>query len=286
MTINIMAATGQFGRRVVESLIQDGIDPDNLIVTVRDTDKAERLFDVDFHIRYGDFDDHSSLLSAYQDSDTLLLITSMAPVEPRVQQFANALSAAQAAGVRHVVFVSIQSCDPGSRFLMNPFYLYAESKLRLSDLNWTILRNGLYLDPVADWAPELEEMGRLPYPVQWGKIAYISRDDLARAAAAALMYEGAENRLYELTGPEAVSMTGLAKALSEATGTHIAFDQVSDEEFARICRESGDSDYLVRTLLSMYEAVDRGEYERVTDHVEQLTGEAPETVEAYLKRKL
>lgn len=286
MTINIMAATGQLGRRVVEALIRQGIDPDHLIATVRHPDKADQLFDIDFQYRYGDYEDHSSLLTAYEDTDTLLLITSMAPVEPRVQQFANALSAAQAAGVRRVVFLSIQSAHPESRFQMNPFYVYAESKLRLSELNWTILRNGLYLDPVADWAPDLMEMGRLPYPVERGRVAYISRDDLARAIAAALLREETGNQLYELTGPEAVSMPDLAKALTEATGTEIVFDRVSDEEFARICREDGTPDHLVRLLVSMYEAVDHGEFERVTDHVRKLTGKKPATAREYLERRL
>lgn len=286
MTINIAAATGHLGRLVVEELIRQGIDPDNLIASVRNVDKAEDLFDIDFHIRYADFEDHSSMLSAYEDTDVLLLITSTAPVEPRVQQFANALSAAQAAGVRRIAFCSFIATSPESRFLMNPFYLYAESKLRLSEMTWTILRNGMYLDPVADWAPGLAEMGRLPYPVDWGKVAYISREDLASATAAALLGDDHANRVYELTGPKAVSMPELAAALSEATGKEILFDRVSEEEFARMCREDGIPDHMVRILLSMYEAVDRGEFERVTDHVEKLTGQAAATPESFLQKSI
>jgi NAD(P)H dehydrogenase (quinone) len=124
----------------------------------------------------------------------------------------------------------------------------------------------------------------LPYPVREGRVAYISRDDLARAIAAVCLKEGHSGSVYELTGPEAVSMPRLAEAISAASGTAVAYQQVSEEEFAAVCRAGGDPEPLVQILVSMYRAVDAGEFERVTDHVERLTGTPAETVETYLKR--
>lgn len=164
--------------------------------------------------------------------------------------------------------------------------LYAESKLRTSGLTWTILRDNMYLDPVADWAPDLVKMGRLPYPVKQGRVAYVSRDDLAQAIAASLLTDGHDDTLYELTGPEAVSMPELAEALSSATGHPIAFEQVTDEEYAELCRADGVPEMIIQALTTMYHAVDQGEFERVTDHIERLTGRPPRTVPAYLKAVL
>ena len=79
-------------------------------------------------------------------------------------------------------------------------------------------------------------MGRLPYPVQTGRVAYISRDDLARASAGALHQGGHSGCVYELTGPEAMSMTCLAASLTAVTGAPITFDPVSEAEFAAVCR--------------------------------------------------
>ena len=69
------------------------------------------------------------------------------------------MEAAKEVGVQRVLFSSLSTAKLTSRFLIAPFLLYAESKLRLSGLEWTILRNGMYLDPVAEWLPELVELG-------------------------------------------------------------------------------------------------------------------------------
>jgi NAD(P)H dehydrogenase (quinone) len=225
---------------------------------------------------------------AFQDTDVLLLIPTLAPVEHRVQQFFQALEAAKAAGVKRVVFSSFATAVPESKFYVSPFYMYAESKLRLSGLEWTILRNGMYLDPIADWIPELVEMGRLPYPVKEGKTAYISREDLARATAAACLDSGHSEKVYELTGAEALSMPRLAEIISKVTGKPVRFDCITDDEFAQVCREGNEDvpEPMIAILTSLYHAVDNKEFERVTDHVELLTGTPPETAESYLARKI
>ena len=181
---------------------------------------------------------------------------------------------------------SFSAARTDSRFLIAPYLVYAESKLRVSGMDWTILRNGMYLDPLADWAPALARQGRLPYPVRQGRVAYISRDDLARASAGALMQDGHSGQVYELTGPEAVSMPQLAAALAAATGAPIVFDCVSEAEFMANCREDGIPDRDSAILASMYRAVDHGECEQVSEHVELLSGAPAETVDKYLRRAI
>jgi NAD(P)H dehydrogenase (quinone) len=146
----------------------------------------------------------------------------------------------------------------------------------------------MYLDTIADWIPEIVEMGRLPYPVKSGKVAYISRDDLARATAAALTGEGHSEKTYELTGAEALSMERLAGIISEVTGRPVRFDSITDEEYGEICR-TGDEEvpeFLIPMLTTLYHAVDNGEFELVTDHVEKLTGRPPQDAASFLRSAL
>lgn len=286
MKINVLGSTGQLGGKVVQSLIGLGAAPGDIIASVRTPAKAEGLAAQGLDIRQADYDDPESLKAAFQGTDTLLLIPSFAPVEQRIQQFYQALEAAKSAGVKRVVFSSFATSVPDSRFYVTPFFLYAESKLRLSGLDWTILRNGMYLDPIADWVPELVEMGRLPYPVKEGRVAYISRDDLARATAAACLDSRHAGQLYELSGAEALTMSKLAEIISSVTGRPVRFDSIGEEEYARICREGveGVPEPLIALLISLYHAVDNREFEKVTGHVAEITGRPPETAESYLRR--
>ncbi|QDT17192.1 Rossmann-fold NAD(P)-binding domain-containing protein [Alienimonas californiensis] len=92
-----------------------------------------------------------------------------------------------------------------------------------------ITRGGLYLDPVADWIPDLIRIGKLPYPVRHGWVSYISRDDLARAFAAIFTGDGHLERLYKLMRSRAVSMEGLDAAVSRSMGAEIFSEAVSED---------------------------------------------------------
>jgi NAD(P)H dehydrogenase (quinone) len=122
--------------------------------------------------------------------------------------------------------------------------------------------------------------------VEQGRVAYISRDDLARATASALLDDAHLGRVFDLTGPEALTMDRLAEIVSEATGAAITYDRITDEQYARVCREGEESvpQYLIPILTSLYHAVDNGEFARVTDHVERLTGSGAEDALSYLRR--
>ena len=286
MKINVLGGTGQLGSRIIDALLHAGATPDQLVVSCRNESKARRFADIGIEIRFADYDIPESLAPAFDSTDALMLIPSMAPVEDRVIEHDRILAGAKSASVGRIVFSSFGAARTDSMFLVAPYLVYAESKVRLSGIDWTILRNGMYLDPLAEWAPDLAKLGRLPYPVKCGHVAYISRDDLARASASALMQAGHSGQVYELTGPEAVSMPQLAGALTAATGTPIAFDCVSEPEFEAICREDDIPDEIVAILASMYRAVDHGEFAQVTDHVELLSGTPAESVEAYLQRAI
>jgi NAD(P)H dehydrogenase (quinone) len=282
--INIMCAGGRLGLRVTQCLLNQGAAPNNLIASLRTPDKVKHLAELGVTVRHADYDDPDSLRSAYQGTEVLFLIPSSAPVEPRVRQHYNALEAAKQAGIKRIIFAS--SAPAGfldSRFVITPFLLYAESRLRLSGLAWTILRNGMYLDPIAEWAPRLAKMGRLPHPVQAGRVAYVPRNDLARASAAACLKTGHAGKVYELTGPEALSMPDLAGIISRATGQPIQSDSLTEAGYAELCCEHLP-DGLIGVMISLYRAVDNREYEKVTDHIEQITGNPPETAESYLRR--
>ena len=257
-----------------------------MVVSCRNESKAHRFAEIGIEIRFADYDHPESLAPAFDGTDVLMLIPSMALVEDRVIELDRILAGAKSASVGRIVFSSFSAARTDSMFLVAPYLVYAESKVRLCGIDWTILRNGMYLDPIADWAPELVKQGRLPYPVQSGRVTYISRDDLARASASVLMQDGHSGQVYELTGPMAVSMSQLASALTAATGTPIAFDCVSEAEFEAICREDDIPDAIVAILASMYRAVDHGEFDQVSNHVELVSGAPAESVESYLRRAI
>lgn len=279
--ICVMPASSKIGQMTIEDMVQHGMDPAAIIAASR---QAERLKYQTLPSRYADYTDKASMEAAFEGVETLVLIPTMTPPALRCVELENALAAANACGVKRIVFLSLLTADPKSVSAIAPFILFAENAIRNSGMGWTILRMGLYLEPVAEWIPHLRSLGRLPYPVRGGEAAYVSRRDVARALSAAALSKVADGEIYSICAPEPVTMPQLAEAISSAFGVPLPFEACSDEEFLKICFEDEPSPFIANVLLSLYKAIECGEFDHAGNDVEKLTGRPAETVKEFFNR--
>jgi len=281
--IFVMPGGSQVGRLTISHLINRGIDPSKIGAGARSPSK---IADLEVVVRAADYDNPDLMAEAFKGVETLLLIPSKTPPAQRCVEHANALDAAQKAGVKRVVFLSILSASPNSVSAIAPFILFAENALRNAGMEWVILRMGLYLEPVADWVPDLKQMGHLPYPVRDGATAYVTRDDVARSLAAVGAGAGETGGTYTIAAPHPVTMPDLARAISDGSGQEIPFKTCSGEEFLKICLDGNEPPFIANVLLSLYRAIEAGEFDVSSDDVERLTGKQATSVADYFKTAL
>jgi NAD(P)H dehydrogenase (quinone) len=279
-----MAASSGVGKAAVEALLAQGVEP--IIAAGRNPVSLNLPNSEALAFRRADYRDEASMTTAFCDVETLILIPTKTPPAARCNEHANALAAAKAAGVKRVVFLSIQSAAPASLFNVAPFILFAECATRQSGLRWTLARMSLYTDPIAEWAPELARTGRLPYPVRDARIAYVSRRDIGQALAAIALDDNLSGEILELTGPAALSMPELALAVSKATVSSVLFQSIGEEEYREICRRDNLPGEIIDILVTMYRAAEAQEFSRVTKDIPTLTGKASESVPDALARLL
>src|SRR5499427_9907926 len=140
----ISGASGQLGRRTAELVLAQS-EPSDMILATRTphalADFAARGADV----RHADFDEPSSLRDAFAGAERLLLI-SATDLERRVAQHRAAIAAAEAAGVRRVVYTSGSKPEPPNPAAVAASHYATEQALAASGLAWTVLRNSLYAD--------------------------------------------------------------------------------------------------------------------------------------------
>jgi NAD(P)H dehydrogenase (quinone) len=131
----------------------------------------------------------------------------------------NAIDAAVAAGVRHIVYTSFVDLDNNDSPLAADHRL-TEQFLRESGAVWTMLRNSLYANGLVTRAARMlaDASATAAYT---GGVAYVTREDCAAVAAVVLATDGHENRVYDITGPEVVLPQDVARATSEITGVTI-----------------------------------------------------------------
>ncbi|MEC5150251.1 hypothetical protein [Cryobacterium sp. GrIS_2_6] len=111
----------------------------------------------------------------------------------------------------------------------------------------------------------------------------MSRADVARTAVAALVDPAPHAaRPYEITGPEALTLTEVAATISRIRGQDITFHDESIEEAYRSRACYGAPDWQVDAWVSTYTAIASGIMAPVSDSVEQITGTAPMNLETYV----
>jgi len=219
--IIVSGASGNLGGLVVEELLRRGIPAERLILVSRTPERLERYAALGAAVRYGDFTEPESLPAAYAGGTRMLLISIGRTRLPRPEAHANAIRAAVAAGVRHIAYTSWIGISHGETGGLAPDHAETERILRESGAQWTMLRNSIYMNGVVADAARMLEAARVEVPENAARIAYVTREDCAAAAAAVLATPGHENRVYDVTGPEAVGPREIAAAASAVTSVPI-----------------------------------------------------------------
>lgn len=281
MKINITGATGNLGTKITEEAIRH-FAPDQIVVSVRTPRKAARFSEQGIAVRGADYNHYDELVEAFRDTDVLIYIPSTSYPNPvRIGEFENAVEAAEKAGVKQFIFIGFVADHENNPFKMSPFFGYAARRLASSDLQYTLIRDAMYADPLVPYLPELAQRGRLLYPAGEGKISFISRADLAKAIVRLASTPEFYGGRYTLTGKQAYSMAELAEILSRVSGSLIRYEPMTAAEFAAAYDEP---EGFGKILASLYAAAQRNLMGEVTEDYHLLTGEQPEDLESYLAR--
>jgi NAD(P)H dehydrogenase (quinone) len=270
--ILVTAATGQYGRLVVDALLQR-VAPKDLAVAVRHPDKAHEWRTRGVSVRQADYDDLSSLHAAFDGADDLLFISSPEFEMPtRMAQHERVIEGAKRGKVRHVAYTSFlgaQNEQPGG---FNAHYL-TERALEKSGLTTTFLRHPFYTDSLVTPAlvQEVLAAGELKDASGGKAVNSASRADLAAAAAAFLTGAGEKGKPVDLTGTP-WTFSQLAQAIGRATGRSISATTIASSD-------AGPRGWL-------FDLVAAGLYERETPDLARLLGRQPTSLNDFVAKLL
>ncbi|MBX0334301.1 SDR family oxidoreductase [Pontibacter sp. HSC-14F20] len=226
MKIGITGATGQLGRLIVSKL-KEKVAPEDLVALVRSPQKAA---DLGIEAREAHYDEPETLKSALQGIDTLLLISG-SEVGKRATQHGHIIEAAKASGVRRIVYTSLLHADTTSVSL-GVEHRATEKALKDSGIPHTILRNGWYTENYTGSIPGALAGGAFIGSAGEGRISSATRADFAEAAVAVLTTEGHDEKVYELAGDEAYTLSELAAEISRQTGKEIPYRNLPESDYA------------------------------------------------------
>jgi uncharacterized protein YbjT (DUF2867 family) len=272
--IAVTGATGGLGGRVARRLAERGAAQR---LVVRDPARAPELAGAE--VETGSYDDGEGLRRAFDGTRTLFMV-SASEAPDRVRLHANVVDAAVAAGIERVVYTSFFGAAPDCTFTFGRDHWHAEEHIRASGLGYTFLRDNLYIDfvPLMVGAD-----GAIRGPAGDGRVAAVARDDIADVAVAALLGDGHEDRSYDMTGPEALTLAEVAEELSRAAGRTIRYQAETLEEAYASRASYGAPGWEVDGWVTTYVAIANGDLQEVSGDVAAVAGHPPMRLAEFLR---
>ena len=269
--ILVTGATGNVGKFLIPQLLAKDAP---VRILIRDKSKVAQLGDR-VECVVGDLDRPETLRPAMQDVDRLYIVT------PDTQQVTRLLAAAKEAGVSHVVKQSTIEADralgPGK------WHRAQEELIMASGMGWTFLRPTMMMvNTIEWWSATIKSHGTVYFPGGKGQVAPVAPADVAAVAAAVLTDAPAHNgQIYELTGPESLTIGDMVRTLGTVLGRRLRYVNVPAPLAALWLRRMGLPGYVVTGLVETLGALRRSEYAYGTDAVAQVGGVKPQCYAAW-----
>ncbi len=147
-------------------------------------------------------------------------------------------------------------------------------------LPFTSLRSSLY----ADFVPYFTSAERvIRGPAGDGRVAWVSRDDIADVVVATILAGPEDGAIYDMTGPHALTMAETAAILGGVIDRPVLYERETLEEARASRAPTGAPEWEIEGWVTSYAAVATGEMDIVSDTVQRIAGHPPAALEPFLR---
>jgi len=255
----------------------------------REDERAEALRQLGADVVQGDLTDLNSMHRAIEGCARIYFGMSVSPAY--LEATVNTAAVARHHGVEAFVnmsqmTVTQMSITETTNSPQHKLHWLAEQALAWSGLPVITVRPTVFLEGffLRFAAATVQNANELALPMGGGKTSPISATDVARAVSKILDDPAPHvGHIYNLTGPESADLDHYARAFSEALGRTIHYRNVPLPAWSEKLLEAGVPSHVVHHLLTMAELNVQGRYDRMTDDLFKLTGEAPMNMRDFVK---
>ena len=280
----ITLASSHFGTLAIDFLLKE-IPAKNIIATVRDAKKGEKLKEKGIEIRIADYSKPETLKEAFKGVDKLLFISGIpGQAVPRDVQHKNVIEAAKACGIKYIAYTSLINCEKNPAILSGD-HKATEKMLKESGIKYTLLRNNWYLEnDELLWKLCANEGKDLYNALGEQKIGYALRREYAEAAAK-IMAKKNPKEIYELTGkPRTLKEVG--ETLKKIAKKDFKIVDVPKEKMSEKMKEAGYPEYILGTWSFMINDYLKGCLNFESNDLKEALGREPTSLEDGLKELL
>lgn len=277
LKIGITAASGNLGAEIIKASIAL-IGKESVTGLARTPSKAAHL---GIEVHPGDYNSRGDLEKSLKSIDTLLLVSGNDEPTKRIGQHRNVLQAAKTAGVKRIVYTSVQGGEEGTTF--SPIVKsnrQTEEDIRNSGLEWVIGRNGIYIEPDIEYIEMYNKLGGIHNCAGVGRCGYTTRTELAYAYARMLTEKQHKGKTYNLHG-EAITQYQLADYLNLTFITNLIYEPITVEAY-RQDRTTELGQFIGNIIAGIYEGIRKGEFDNPS-HFSEAAGREHQSWKAYFE---
>lgn len=273
--ILVIGALGNVGTETVKQLQASG---ERVRASDMNEQKVKERFGADVEAIRFDFSKPETYQKTFAGVEKMFLMRPPQISDVKRYMFP-AIDAAKAAGVKHVVFLSLIGIEKTTYV---PHYK-VEQYLKQVNLQTTFLRCSFFMQNLnTTHRTEIKDRSEVFVPVGNAKTSFIDVRDIAAVAAIALTREGHAGKNYDLTGSEALDYWQATKILSEVLGKEIKYKNPNPFHFFTKTLQQGTPFMFALVMTGLYTSTRLGMAEIITHELENLTGRKPITFHQYV----
>ncbi len=218
--ILVSGASGRIGSATLAALTGAGHAAKGLVRTAA---KHE-------HHVVGAFDDRPSLDAALAGVERALLVCA----NSRGQQTLESafVDACIDNGVREIIKISAMEAGPDASSPIPQAHYAVEQRIRASSLKWTFLQPNFFMQNLLMFAGGIKATGQFALPFGDARVAPVDCADVGAVAANLLVQGVPHGRSLQLSGPELLTFTEIARELSAACDREIRYLDIAPADFA------------------------------------------------------
>jgi uncharacterized protein YbjT (DUF2867 family) len=216
MKFLVLGATGTVGSNVVRELLARR---QQVRALSRNLEKARSL-GPNVEPVQGDLLDPSTLPRIFDGVDGAFVVNPVGPTESC--EGLMAVSGAMNAGVKRLVYLSVQNADRAPYLPHFGSKVGIEAAVKISGATWTILRPSNFFQNDYFFRDAILH-GVYPQPLGEVGVSRVDVRDIAELAAIALTQEGHAGKTYEPVGPQPLTGTQSAEIWSAVLGKKVAY---------------------------------------------------------------
>ncbi|MCP4163396.1 MAG: SDR family oxidoreductase [Deltaproteobacteria bacterium] len=263
----VTGATGKTGQKLVKYLSEKN---ERFQIGVRSPEKTSFVERKNIEIINFDFMDINSINTALKNVDKLFLLTPI--IENQVEITKQIVDVAKKSGVNYIVKLSAIGSEDNRDLQLIRWHRETDRYIEESGISFTILRPNSFMDNFINYGASIKTDGKLYMPRGEGKVSYISVEDVAAVACEVLTTKGHKNKIYDITGPEAISVSDVALAISKATGRPVEYVDIPEKIARQTMESAGYPKWMTEILMEVNNAIKAGTLSEVTTVARDITG--------------